>query len=153
VTLLCVPLIKEDTGVYRKPNPLVGQDVFQVTFGSSINVFPFVLFCPAPPLTVQFLISGKQRKIAKYYKKQENLLKDFSEMETMNELGGLDPSAASEVQSQLQIYRYVQLIMRLWNMHLDHRCYGFPHKICCVLYLLLFSGRAEAVGKEREVCY
>jgi len=40
---------------------------------------------------------GKQRKIAKYYKKQENLLKDFSEMETMNEHGGLDQNGPSEV--------------------------------------------------------
>ncbi|TVU22085.1 hypothetical protein EJB05_31764, partial [Eragrostis curvula] len=39
---------------------------------------------------------GKQRKIAKYYKKQENLLKDFSEMETMNEFGCLDQGAPSE---------------------------------------------------------
>lgn len=68
-----------------------------------------VLSCPvpAPPLTVQFLISGKQRKIAKYYKKQENLLKDFSDMETMNELGGLDQNGPTEVQAQLQIYHYV----------------------------------------------
>ncbi|CAO2193480.1 unnamed protein product [Urochloa humidicola] len=39
---------------------------------------------------------GKQRKIAKYYKKQENLLKDFSEMETVNELGGVDQNAPTE---------------------------------------------------------
>jgi hypothetical protein len=49
-------------------------------------------------LIVQFLILGKQRKIAKYYKKQENLLKDFSEMETMNEHGGLEQNAPTEVQ-------------------------------------------------------
>ena len=29
-------------------------------------------------------------------------------METMNELGGVDQNAPSEVQAQLQIYRYVQ---------------------------------------------
>jgi hypothetical protein len=55
-----------------------------------------------PPLTVQLLLSGKQRNIAKYYKKQENLLKDFSEMETMNEWGcRRDQSAPSEV---VQVY-------------------------------------------------
>jgi hypothetical protein len=59
-------------------------------------LFCFVLH---PPLTVQFTIPGKQRKIAKYYKKQENLLKDFSEMETMNEMGGLDQNAPTEVQA------------------------------------------------------
>ncbi|CAO2209120.1 unnamed protein product [Urochloa humidicola] len=39
-----------------------------------------------PPFVTRVLLRshGKQRKIAKYYKKQENLLKDFSEMETMN---------------------------------------------------------------------
>ena len=54
-------------------------------------------YASSSPLTIQFQISGKQRKIAKYYKKQENLLKDFSEMETMNELGGLDQNGPSEV--------------------------------------------------------
>jgi hypothetical protein len=58
------------------------------------------------------LILGKQRKI-----EQENLLKDFSEMETMNELSGLDQNAPSEVQAQLQIHRYVAY-MRLWNIHI-----------------------------------
>jgi hypothetical protein len=110
------------------------------------------LFCFSctTSLTVQFLNSGKQRKIAKYYKKQENLLKDFSEMETMNELGGLDPNAApSEVQSQLQIFTVMYSLC-------DYGiCTPTPSMlICCELYLLLmFSGRAEAVGKEREVCY
>jgi hypothetical protein len=56
---------------------------------------------------------------------------------------------------QLQIYRYVQF-MRLWNMHLNHPC-RFPYKICCgvnhIYLLLLSSGRAEAVGEEREVCH
>jgi hypothetical protein len=50
-----------------------------------------------PSPTVQLLLSGKQRKITKYYKKQENLLKNFSEMETMNESGCLDHSTPSEV--------------------------------------------------------
>ncbi|CAL4951245.1 unnamed protein product [Urochloa decumbens] len=51
-----------------------------------------------PPFVTRVLLRshGKQRKIAKYYKKQENLLKDFSEMETMNELGGLDQNAPTE---------------------------------------------------------
>ncbi|TKW13235.1 hypothetical protein SEVIR_5G086900v4 [Setaria viridis] len=50
-----------------------------------------------PFVTRVFLRShGKQRKIAKYYKKQENLLKDFNEMETMNEVGGLDQNAPTE---------------------------------------------------------
>jgi len=39
---------------------------------------------------------GKQRKIAKYYEKQESLLKDFSEMESMNELGGLTGAPTEE---------------------------------------------------------
>lgn len=62
------------------------------------------LYCSVPFLpATRFLvncqiISGKQRKIAKYYKKQENLLKDFSEMETMNEHGCLDQNAPTEVQ-------------------------------------------------------
>jgi hypothetical protein len=47
--------------------------------------------------TDHLLLSGKQRNIAKYYKNQENLLKDFSRMETMNEWGCRDPSAPSEV--------------------------------------------------------
>ena len=78
VILLCVPLVRADAGVL---NPLAE-----------------ILLCTtSSPLTVQLLISGKQRKIAKYYKKQENLLKDFSEMETMNEHGGLDQNGPSEV--------------------------------------------------------
>ncbi|CAM0879093.1 unnamed protein product [Alopecurus aequalis] len=40
--------------------------------------------------------NGKQRKIAKYYEKQESLLKDFSEMETMNEQGGLTGAPTEE---------------------------------------------------------
>uniref|UniRef100_A0ACD5VB85 Uncharacterized protein n=1 Tax=Avena sativa TaxID=4498 RepID=A0ACD5VB85_AVESA len=40
--------------------------------------------------------NGKQRKIAKYYEKQESLLKDFSEMESMNELGGLTGAPTEE---------------------------------------------------------
>uniref|UniRef100_A0ACD5VE96 Uncharacterized protein n=1 Tax=Avena sativa TaxID=4498 RepID=A0ACD5VE96_AVESA len=40
--------------------------------------------------------NGKQRKIAKYYEKQESLLKDFSEMESMNELGGLAGAPTEE---------------------------------------------------------
>ncbi|KAL6848246.1 hypothetical protein ACP4OV_022374 [Aristida adscensionis] len=51
-----------------------------------------------PPLYARIFGAshGKQKKIAKYYKKQENLLKDFSEMETMNELGCLDQNAPTE---------------------------------------------------------
>lgn len=56
-----------------------------------------VPFLPATRFLVNCqIISGKQRKIAKYYKKQENLLKDFSEMETMNEHGCLDQNAPTE---------------------------------------------------------
>uniref|UniRef100_A0ACD5VMT2 Uncharacterized protein n=1 Tax=Avena sativa TaxID=4498 RepID=A0ACD5VMT2_AVESA len=40
--------------------------------------------------------NGKQRKIAKYYEKQESLLKDFSEMESMNELGALAGAPTEE---------------------------------------------------------
>jgi hypothetical protein len=50
-----------------------------------------------PSLTVRLLLSGKQGKITKYYKKQKNLLKDFNEMETMNESGCLDHSIPMEV--------------------------------------------------------
>jgi hypothetical protein len=63
-----------------------------------ISCMPQLPSSALPPLTVQPLLSsGKQRKIAKYYKKQESLLKDFSDMETMNEFGCLDQSAPSEV--------------------------------------------------------
>lgn len=34
--------------------------------------------------------SGKQQKIAKYYKKQESLLQGFTEMENIQELGYVD---------------------------------------------------------------
>jgi len=97
VLLLCVPLIKADIGV------LIAQSFGWVT----VLKLPLVVQClplcsvlyyaSSSPLTIQFQISGKQRKIAKYYKKQENLLKDFSEMETMNEHGGLDQNGPSEV--------------------------------------------------------
>lgn len=43
-----------------------------------------------------FLTSGKQYKVAEYYKKQERLLEGFNEMETMNEMGGL-PDSRTEV--------------------------------------------------------
>jgi Cation efflux family len=36
------------------------------------------------------IFSGKQRKIAKYYKQQESLLQGFTEMENIHELGYLD---------------------------------------------------------------
>lgn len=38
---------------------------------------------------ISHLFQGKHRKIAKYYKKQGNLLQGFSEMETIAELGCL----------------------------------------------------------------
>lgn len=45
-----------------------------------------------------FILSGKQRKVAEYYKKQERLLEGFNEMETIHECGGL-PDALTEVAS------------------------------------------------------
>ncbi|PWZ33352.1 Metal tolerance protein 7 [Zea mays] len=63
---------------------------------------------------VQFTVPGKQRKIAKYYKKQENLLKDFSEMETMNEMGGLDQNAPTE-EEQKQLAKSERFAINLSN--------------------------------------
>lgn len=57
---------------------------------------------------------GKQRKIAKYYKKQENLLKDFSEMETMNEMGGLYQNAPTE-EEQKQLAKSERFAINLSN--------------------------------------
>jgi hypothetical protein len=74
-----------------------------------------------PSPIVRLLLSRKHREITKYYKKQENLLKDFSEMETMKESGCLDHNAPSEA---LTVASFV--VMEFVTMHpifLDHvRC-------------------------------
>nr|CAD1842327.1 unnamed protein product [Ananas comosus var. bracteatus] len=44
---------------------------------------------------------GKKKKIAKYYKKQESLLKGFTEMESINELGFLEGAPTEEDLKQL----------------------------------------------------
>lgn len=49
-------------------------------------------------------LSGKQRKVAEYYKKQEQLLEGFNEMEAINECGGL-PDALNEVLFLFFLYK------------------------------------------------
>jgi hypothetical protein len=47
-------------------------------------------------VTYTTCVSGKQRKVAEYYKKQERLLEGFNEMETMHETGFF-PGGLTEV--------------------------------------------------------
>lgn len=58
---------------------------------------------------------GKQRKIAKYYEKQESLLKDFSEMESMNEFGCLDQTSAPTEDELRQLAKSERLAINLSN--------------------------------------
>ncbi|KAF7020577.1 hypothetical protein CFC21_033659 [Triticum aestivum] len=60
--------------------------------------------------------AGKQRKIAKYYEKQESLLKDFSEMESMNELGFLDQNSAPTEEELRQLAKGEKLAINLSNI-------------------------------------
>ncbi|XP_051222647.1 metal tolerance protein 7-like isoform X2 [Lolium perenne] len=69
---------------------------------------------------------GKQRKIAKYYEKQESLLKDFSEMETMNELGSLTGAPTEEELASLA--KGERLAINLSN----------------IINLILFAGKVVA---------
>uniref|UniRef100_A0A0D3EJ79 Uncharacterized protein n=1 Tax=Oryza barthii TaxID=65489 RepID=A0A0D3EJ79_9ORYZ len=68
-----------------------------------------------PPFFSRIFPAGKHRKIAKYYKKQENLLKDFSEMETMNEIGSLDQNAPTEEELR-QMAKGERLAINLSNI-------------------------------------
>ncbi|KAG8053561.1 hypothetical protein GUJ93_ZPchr0001g33194 [Zizania palustris] len=82
-----------------------------------------------PPFVTRVFLRclGKQRKIAKYYKKQESLLKDFSEMETMNELGCLDQNAPTEEELR-QMAKSERLAINLSN----------------IINLILFIGKVVA---------
>ncbi|KAM0856174.1 hypothetical protein ACQ4PT_049289 [Festuca glaucescens] len=78
-------------------------EAWRLTMGSSDTMRMPERLHRRPPSFLSGLFSGaacgsngKQRKIAKYYEKQESLLKDFSEMETMNELGGLTGAPTEE---------------------------------------------------------
>jgi hypothetical protein len=59
-------------------------------------------------VTYTTCVSGKQRKVAEYYKKQERLLEGFNEMETMHETGFF-PGGLTEV--DFSIYHYDLLII------------------------------------------
>lgn len=52
---------------------------------------------------------GKQSRIAKYYKNQEKLLKDFSDMESIHELGCL-AGAPTEV---IHIHFFFQILVSM----------------------------------------
>ncbi|KAJ4794310.1 Cation efflux family protein [Rhynchospora pubera] len=54
-----------------------------------------------PPLVTRVFKRGKQQKIAKYYKKQESLLKGFTEMENIHELGYMDGTPTDEELEEL----------------------------------------------------
>ncbi|XP_006645464.1 metal tolerance protein 7 isoform X2 [Oryza brachyantha] len=70
---------------------------------------------------------GKHRKIARYYKKQESLLKDFSEMETMNQIGTVDQNAPTEEELR-QLAKGERLAINLSN----------------IINLILFIGKVVA---------
>lgn len=71
---------------------------------------------PAPfPTSVFLRAHGKQRKIAKYYEKQESLLKDFSEMESMNEFGCLDQTSAPTEDELRQLAKSERRAINLSN--------------------------------------
>nr|CDM80151.1 unnamed protein product [Triticum aestivum] len=78
---------------------------------------------------------GKQRKIAKYYEKQESLLKDFSEMESMNELGCLDQNSAPTEEELRQLAKGERLAINLSN----------------VINLVLFVGKVVASFETRSM--
>lgn len=59
-------------------------------------VFIYIYNCLVFIIYMSLDLSGKQRKIARYYRKQEELLKEFSELESFSELGCLS-GAPSEV--------------------------------------------------------
>ncbi|KAF7034500.1 hypothetical protein CFC21_045504 [Triticum aestivum] len=78
---------------------------------------------------------GKQRKIAKYYEKQESLLKDFSEMESMNELGCLDQNSAPTEEELRQLAKGEKLAINLSN----------------IINLVLFVGKVVASVETRSM--
>ncbi|KAM3198105.1 hypothetical protein ACQJBY_073297 [Aegilops geniculata] len=78
---------------------------------------------------------GKQRKIAKYYEKQESLLKDFSEMESMNVLGCLDQNSAPTEEELRQLAKGEKLAINLSN----------------IINLVLFVGKVVASVETRSM--
>lgn len=78
---------------------------------------------------------GKQRKIARYYEKQESLLKDFSEMESMNELGCLDQNGAPTEEELRQLAKGERLAINLSN----------------IVNLVLFVGKVVASFETRSM--
>ncbi|KAM3346206.1 hypothetical protein ACQJBY_020637 [Aegilops geniculata] len=80
-------------------------------------------------------LHGKQRKIAKYYEKQESLLKDFSEMESMNELGCLDQNSAPTEEELRQLAKGEKLAINLSN----------------IINLVLFVGKVVASVETRSM--
>ncbi|KAL5976944.1 Metal tolerance protein 10 [Asimina triloba] len=67
-----------------------------------------------PPCLLKFI--SKDRKVAKYYKRQEQLLEGFSEMETFAELGSA-PGALTEVLDELkQLVKSETMAIRVSNV-------------------------------------
>ncbi|KAJ0962729.1 hypothetical protein J5N97_027851 [Dioscorea zingiberensis] len=57
---------------------------------------------PHDPPLVSRVFKSKEKKIAKYYKKQEKLLKDFSEMESISSVGYLAGAPSQDELKQLE---------------------------------------------------
>ncbi|KAK1660895.1 hypothetical protein QYE76_049054 [Lolium multiflorum] len=108
-------------------------EAWRLTMGSSDTMRMPERLHRRPPSFLSGLFSaaacgshGKQRKIAKYYEKQESLLKDFSEMETMNELGSLTGAPTEEELASLA--KGERLAINLSN----------------IINLILFAGKVVA---------